>query len=98
MSDKQNQKIGALWAKDRGPFATGTIELDGKKTKIVVWRAKDKKSEKSPDYTINIDTWEPNKPAYDPDDRIVDAMGKQDAPHVEQVAKAFDGFQDDIPF
>ena len=83
MSDKQNQKIGALWAKDRGPFATGTIELDGKEIKIVVWRVKEKKSKKSPDYTINIDTWEP---------------GKQDTPHVEQVAKAFDGFQDDIPF
>ena len=30
------QKIGALWAKERGPFATGTLEIDGKKIKIVV--------------------------------------------------------------
>lgn len=79
----ENTKIGALWLKERGPFATGTLDIDGKHIKIVVWKTKEKKSEKSPDYTINIDTWKP----------------EQQADPIAQVAKTFDGdFADDIPF
>jgi len=55
-----SEKIGALWArqaKNGTRYFTGIIELDGKKTKIVIWPTKEKKSEKSPDYTINIDTY-----------------------------------------
>lgn len=71
----ENIKIGALWLKERGPFATGTLDIDGKQIKIVVWKTKEKKSEKSPDYTINLDTWKPG----------------QQADPVAQVAKTFDG-------
>jgi hypothetical protein len=71
----ENTKIGALWLKERGPFATGTLDIDGKQIKIVVWKTKEKKSEKSPDYTINLDTWKPG----------------QQADPVAQVAKTFDG-------
>jgi hypothetical protein len=82
----ENTKIGALWLKERGPFATGTLDIDGKQIKIVVWKTKEKKSEKSPDYTINIDTWKPGQQAAQPGP-------------VAQVANAFDAsFSDDIPF
>ena len=85
----ENTKIGALWTKktrNGGEFFSGTIELDGKQIRIVVWPTREKKSEKSPDYTINLDTW---KPGQTP----------QATPQVAQVAKTFDGdFADDVPF
>lgn len=81
----ENTKIGALWTKkprSGGEFYAGMIELDGKQTRIVVWPTREKKSEKSPDYTINLDTWKPG----------------QQADPVAQVAKTFDGdFADDVP-
>lgn len=73
----ENTKIGALWTKKTrsgGEFYAGMIELDGKQTRIVVWPTREKKSEKSPDYTINLDTWKP----------------EQATPQVAQVAATFD--------
>lgn len=85
----ENTKIGALWTKktrNGGEFFSGTIELDGKQVRIVVWPTREKKSEKSPDYTINLDTWKPGQQAAQPEP-------------VAQVANAFDAsFSDDIPF
>jgi uncharacterized protein (DUF736 family) len=60
----ENTKIGALWTKktrNGGEFYSGMIELDGKQTRIAVWPTREKKSEKSPDYTINLDTWKPEQ-------------------------------------
>lgn len=81
-------KIGALWArqtKNGAQYFTGTIELDGKKTKIVIWPTREKKSEKSPDYTINLDSYQKPEanttPIQTPETRI---------PGTE--------FVDDIPF
>jgi len=82
----ENTKIGALWTKktrNGGEFYAGMIELDGKQTRIVVWPTREKKSEKSPDYTINLDTWKPEQAA------------PQVTPQVAQVATMFD---DDVPF
>ena len=59
-----NKKIGALWTKktrNGGEFYTGSIELEGKQTRIVIWPTREKKTEKSPDYTIQLDTWEPTR-------------------------------------
>lgn len=78
-------RIGALWLKEKGPFAKGSIKIDGKEIKIVVWKnTRKQEGERYPDFHIDIDTWKPGQ-------------GKVDAPHVEQVAKAFDS-DDFIPF
>mgnify|MGYP003611735968 CR=1 FL=1 len=91
---KNENKIGGLWLSTsqnpKAPFAKGEIEVDGKKIRIVVWRAKEKKNEKSPDYTINIDEWTPGQNAHV-------------AYPVRQVINTFappavDKFDDDIPF
>jgi len=55
-----SEKIGALWARETKNgmrYFSGNIETDGKKIKIIIWPTREKKSEKSPDYTINIDTY-----------------------------------------
>jgi len=55
-----SEKIGALWArqaKNGTRYFTGIIAANMAETKIVIWPTKEKKSEKSPDYTINIDTY-----------------------------------------
>lgn len=81
----ENTKIGALWTKktrNGGEFLAGTIELDGKQTRIVIWPTREKKSEKSPDYTINLDTWKPER----------------NAQVAEPVRQIIDAFSDDVPF
>jgi uncharacterized protein (DUF736 family) len=53
MADK-NEKLGALWAKasSRGQYFTGQLEIDGVKTRIVVFENKFKDDEKKPDFII----------------------------------------------
>ncbi len=86
----ENTKIGALWTKKTksgGEFFSGMINLDGKELRIVIWPTRDKKHEKSPDYTISIDTWKPGQTSTPPVTPPV-------SPPVSQAAT----FVDDIPF
>ena len=81
-------RIGALWLKDKGPYAKGSIKIDGKDIKIAVWKNTRKQpGEKFPDLYVEIDTWKPAQ-----------AQAPQQPAHVEQVAAAFSDFDDDIPF
>ena len=55
MENKENRNIGALWIKEskKGKkFLSGVIELDGKKSNIVIFRNENKSSDRSPDYSI----------------------------------------------
>ena len=98
----KEDRIGKLWYPDNGngPFLKGSIQImdkatasdvarqieNGERVKIVLWKNKWKKEgeKSSPDVTISVD-------------RYVPGERKPDAPHVEQVAKAFDS-DDFIPF
>ena len=48
------KNIGALWLPPAGKtyLCSGTIEIDGVKRKVFVFKAKEKKKEKSPDFNI----------------------------------------------
>ena len=78
MSTNEKKKaIGALWEKqlpDGRKLLSGEIEIDGKKTRIVLWSNTFKKpGERSPDVRIFVDTYEPKKQR--PDDLPSDAEG-----------------------
>jgi len=56
MSEKQ-QSIGALWlneSKSGNKYMAGNVEIDGVKTKIVVFKNSYKDDEKKPDYRIYL--------------------------------------------
>lgn len=60
MSDKK-QSIGALWekkTKNGDTLFSGSIEIDGKKTKIAVFKNGYKKEDKHPDWKIFIDDYQ----------------------------------------
>ena len=50
----ENKSIGALWCKqsEKGDYYTGTIEKDGQKYKIVVFKNNYKTEERHPDFKI----------------------------------------------
>jgi uncharacterized protein (DUF736 family) len=53
--EKQNEFIGALWNKQSAKgfsYMSGLIEIDGKKISIVLFKTREKKSDKSPDWNI----------------------------------------------
>ena len=52
--EKDPNELGVLWAKTsaRGDYFTGSIELNGEKHQIVVFKNGNKKSEKAPDWRI----------------------------------------------
>lgn len=56
---KYAQSIGGLWKKQSkyGEFLTGSIEVDGKKINIILKENTKKKSDKSPDYFINLNDY-----------------------------------------
>ncbi|MFA5185361.1 MAG: hypothetical protein WC551_02650 [Patescibacteria group bacterium] len=59
-------KLGALWKKtsQKGEvFMSGEIEIDGKKTKIVVFKNSHKEQEKHPDYNIILGSEIGQRPA-----------------------------------
>mgnify|MGYP003290381841 CR=1 FL=1 len=55
-TEVKNESIGALWIAETkaGKFMSGEIELDGKKTRIIVFRNNYKTEEKHPDYRIYL--------------------------------------------
>jgi uncharacterized protein (DUF736 family) len=52
--EKDPNELGVLWAKTsaRGDYMTGSLEIDGVKQPIVVFRNGNKRNEKSPDFRI----------------------------------------------
>lgn len=59
MATNEN-RVGALWRPDKqsenGPVAKGTIEINGERIKVVVWRNRWKKEgERTPDLYIDLD-------------------------------------------
>ena len=56
--ENKNQNIGALWINEGKniKYLAGEIELDGKVTKIVVFKNSYKTEEKHPDYRIFVKT------------------------------------------
>ena len=59
MSEKQGgglKRVGAFWrktAKSGLVFYDGNVELDGVKTKLLLFQSRDKKQENSPDLTLH---------------------------------------------
>lgn len=55
-TEVKNESIGALWIGEgkTGKFMSGEIELDGKKTRIIVFKNNYKKEDKHPDYRIYL--------------------------------------------
>jgi len=57
MVENQEQSIGALWSKQSkngANYLSGSVEIDGKKTQIVVFKNKFKEQDKHPDWKIFI--------------------------------------------
>lgn len=54
--ETKNESIGALWVNEgkSQKYLAGQIEVDGKLTKIVVFKNSFKKDEKHPDYRIYL--------------------------------------------
>lgn len=57
-TEKKTESIGALWINEGKniKYLAGEIELDGKLTKIVVFKNSYKTEEKHPDYRIFVKT------------------------------------------
>jgi hypothetical protein len=63
MAEKMT-KLGALWIKPNargGERWTGNVEIDGKKTRIVIFPNNYKEKENQPDLIIFLDTYEPGQ-------------------------------------
>ena len=58
-------KIGALWIGGNGSkkWMSGNVEIDGKKTSIIVFKNDYKKEDKHPDYNIFLKEIMENKPS-----------------------------------
>ena len=52
--EKDPNEIGVLWAKSsaRGEYMTGSIEIDGVKHPVVVFKNSNKRNEKAPDWRV----------------------------------------------
>lgn len=72
--EKDPNEIGALWEKSgrKGAYMTGTLDIDGTKHQVVLFKNGNKKSEKSPDWRVLK-----SQPRNSAEER---ANGEQDAP------------------
>lgn len=52
MSDEKEKSIGALWVNKEKQYMKGSVEIDGVKHDIVIFRNTYKKEDKHPDYKI----------------------------------------------
>lgn len=79
------EKIGALWKGKPGSKAllSGSIETDGKKRRVLIFKNEDKKGDKHPDYRIMTD----------PDE--VEVAGQRTKAKAEPKPEAE---QDEVPF
>jgi len=71
MSDGKNESLGALWiheSQSGQKYMSGTIEIDGVKHGIVVFKNKFKEENKHPDYRILPKQEKQDKPAATQDD------------------------------
>lgn len=61
---EENKSIGALWEKKsgKGTWFSGSIETNGEKIQIVVFKNDYKKEEKHPDYKIFVSKPKENHP------------------------------------
>ena len=52
--ERDPNELGVLWEKSgrNGPWFSGSLEIDGQKVPIVVFRNGNKRSEKAPDWRI----------------------------------------------
>lgn len=93
MSGKDD-RIGALWRPNtqngKAPVAKGSIEINGQKIPVVVWRNRWKKEgERTPDFYIERDTpRDQSAPRQEQQPPAVDTFGRGKP----------DDFSDDIPF
>ena len=69
--ERDPNELGVLWEKSggKGPYFTGSIEIDGTKHPIVVFKNGNKRSDKAPDWRILKSQPRPErKTDPDPDD------------------------------
>ena len=52
--ERDENELGVLWEKSgaKGTYFTGQLEIDGVKTKVVVFKNGNKRNEKAPDWRI----------------------------------------------
>jgi hypothetical protein len=104
MSDRNPNRIGALWypqtQNDKAPAAKGTIEINGQKITVVVWRNKWKKpGEKTPDLFIDLDQPRDNQGSRPPVQQPAGDLGYGRQPASRQPEpQEPEFFDDDIPF
>lgn len=67
--EKDPNELGVLWEKQsaRGTYFTGSLEIDGEKTKVVVFKNGNKKNDKAPDWRILKSQPKEQAPADGPD-------------------------------
>lgn len=105
----KEDRIGAAWKperqSDKGPMAKGTIDLNGERIKIVIWPNRWKQEgERSPDFYIERDTYEPQKTGYNAPANGSTIPGYSEGrnvapkPQERTPAKSQDFFADDVPF
>jgi hypothetical protein len=103
MSEKNPNRIGALWypqtENQNAPAAKGSIEIDGKTIKVVVWRNKWKQpGEKSPDLYIEIDQGSARKPGEPMQQHPVGNPSYGSKPASRQPEPVEPEFFDSVPF
>jgi hypothetical protein len=102
----KEDRIGALWRpktdNDKAPLAKGNIEFMGRTIKVVVWPNRWKKEgERTPDFYVELDTYEPGQPKRETaDDPIKLMFQTPEAPKQkpEAAPPSLDGFTDEIPW
>ena len=67
-------KIGALWINGKADkkYMSGVIEIDGKKTSIIVFKNDYKKEDKHPDYNIFLKEAREGKPSQEGSHEVED--------------------------
>ena len=60
-------KLGALWLQAKGDkkYMSGVIEIDGKKTSIIIFKNDYKREDKQPDYNIFLKEVREGKPTQE---------------------------------
>ena len=91
--------IGALWKKEgqKGTFLSGTIEINGEKHKILVFKNDRKKMDKHPDYQIVQASDEPRSPQSPPATQV-QQFTPPAPPVIQQQQDTSEVNTSDIPF